>query len=241
MDHHLTNWDTTLDFALRAKRRLPLADYCTYTTPWERYYTTRSSDAGRPVRDVPSVWKRPLALPAVKVLKLHGSTNWLWCPTCSRLFVSPIHNIGLRGTVPGGDKERFYCPECKRISADKERAPLLREVLVTPTMTKRLDMVHLKMIWYNALVELAEAERVVFVGYTAPPADFELRYLIAKAFALRSKRPDTYVVSRSLKSARALKANFESFLGAGVKARGWGIEGVVDRVETGVFYDRATR
>ena len=46
------------------------------------------------VEDVPSVWKRPLKLPTVKFLELHGSLNWLWCPTCSRLFASPTRNIG---------------------------------------------------------------------------------------------------------------------------------------------------
>ncbi len=239
-----TNWDTTLDFALGGKAS-SVIDYCTYTNPWERYYRDLEDESDRSrtrVREVPSIWKRPLGRPTVKLLKLHGSLNWLWCPTCSRLFVSSTHNIGLRGTVRSGLKpyrRRFYCPECRIIAGSDYRAPILREVLVTPTMLKRLDMVHLRMIWYNALVEIAEAKRVIFVGYTAPLADFELRYMLAKAFSVRQTRPKVYVISRGqedpeqLKKLQELKENYEGLLGDSVESRGYGVDGLVDRLVKG--------
>jgi len=232
-----TNWDTKLDFALSGDSP-SVIDYCTYTIPWERHFADRPDSLLTSFREVPSTWKRALGLPIVKLLKLHGSLNWLWCPTCSRLFVSLDYNIGLRGMLKSGldPRRRFYCPECGAIAGGKDRAPIMREVLVTPTMLKWLDMVHLRMIWYNALVEISEAERVIFVGYSAPLADFELRYMLAKAFSVRGSRPDVLVVSRKGKASKELnqlKGNFEGLLGAGVEMEDWGIDGLVERIVAG--------
>ena len=230
-----TNWDTTLDYALGRGPVAPVVDYCTYTLPWARYYRTRDEAKHGSLDDVPSVWKRPLKQPTVKLLKLHGSLNWLWCPTCSRLLVSPKWNIGLRGTAPSGQvprRRRFYCPECRPDDGTTETAPLLREVLVTPTMIKRLDMVHLKMIWYNALVEISQAHRVVFVGYSAPPADYEVRYMLAKAFAAGNRERTVHVVTTQ-KSARALRQNYQRLLGGAVRVSTYGVEGLVDRMLAG--------
>jgi hypothetical protein len=230
-----TNWDTTLDHALGRGTVAPVVDYCTYTIPWERYFGHNQGAGDQPVPDVPSVWKRPLKLPTIKLLKLHGSLNWLWCPTCSRLFVSPVRNIALHGTVPGGFRRRVYCPECRPTDRSKnDTAPLLREVLVTPTMIKRLDMVHLKMIWYNALVEISEAGRVFFVGYSAPPADFEVRYMLAKAFASGNRRREVIVVTDAKNTeANALGWNYQLLIGKGVAVRSYGVEGLVDEIVNG--------
>lgn len=237
-----TNWDTTLDRALGRGPTAPVVDYCTYTIPWERYYRYDGEPAEGTVADVPSVWKRPLRLPTVKFLKLHGSLNWLWCPTCSRLFVSPIRNIGLRGTVPSRLKpaRRVYCPECRPSDGTTATAPLLREVLVTPTMIKRLDMVHLKMIWYNALVEISEARRVVFVGYSAPQADYEVRYMLAKAFASGNRDRDVRVVTtagatsaETEQKIKDVRQNYQRLIGGTVRVSTEGIEGFVDKIVAG--------
>ena len=229
-----TNWDTTLDRAFGRGPIAPVVDYCTYTIPWERYYRTKDQDEDGAVEDVPSVWKRPLKQPTVKFLKLHGSLNWLWCPTCSRLFVSPIWNIGLRGTAPSGlePSRRLYCPECRPSDGTTVTEPLLREVLVTPTMIKRLDMVHLKMIWYNALVEISQARRVVFVGYSAPPADYEVRYMLAKAFASGNRGREVLVVTTPT-DADALRQNYQRLIGGTVHVSTDGVEGLVEKIVAG--------
>jgi hypothetical protein len=229
-----TNWDTTFDYALGTGDTAPVVDYCTYTQPWERYYRHADDAETGAVADVPSVWKRPLRLPSVKLLKLHGSLNWLWCPTCSRLFVSPAENIGLRGTARGGltPCRRIYCPECRPSDMTTDTAPLLREVLVTPTMIKRLDMVHLKMIWYNALVEISQARRVVFVGYSAPPADYEVRYMLAKAFASGNRGREVLVVTAPT-DADALRQNYQRLIGGTVHVSPDGVEELVDRIVKG--------
>ncbi len=39
------------------------------------------------------------------------------------------------------------------------------------------------MVWHNALLDLMEAKKVVFVGYSFPIADFELRYLLKRGIS----------------------------------------------------------
>lgn len=179
-----------------------------------------------------------MRLPTVKFLKLHGSLNRLWCPTCSRLFTGPKRNIGLRGTSPNKltPRRRVYCPACRPSDGSRATAPLLREVLVTPTMIKRLDMVHLKMIWYNALVEISEARRVVFAGYSAPPADYEVRYLLAKAFATGDRNREVRVMTATGRGAAEIdqiRRNYQSLIGGTVEVTTDGIAGLVDAIAAG--------
>lgn len=118
----------------------------------------------------------------VKVVKLHGSANWLLCPNCHRMY-----------TALGGDDEqehlyvvRMYCPECvpeRTLGAAVAGgvSPELTPFLITPTFLKVFDNAHIQMSWHNAQIELAEAGRVVFIGYSLPNADYHLRTLLRKA------------------------------------------------------------
>ena len=49
-----------------------------------------------------------------------------------------------------------------------------------PTFLKDLSNFQIKLIWQNAAVELMEARRIVFIGYSLPHADFEFRQLLAR-------------------------------------------------------------
>jgi hypothetical protein len=99
-------------------------------------------------------------------------------------------------------------------------------------MIKRLDMVHLKMIWYNALVEISQAHRVVFVGYSAPPADYEVRYMLAKAFASGDRGRDVQVVTAP-EHAESVRQNYQRLLGGTVQVSTEGVEGLVNKIVAG--------
>jgi hypothetical protein len=57
----------------------------------------------------------------------------------------------------------------------------MNSVLITPTFLKDLNNLYLKNIWHNAFIDITEAEKIVFIGYSFPDADFEMRYLLKKA------------------------------------------------------------
>ena len=56
----------------------------------------------------------------------------------------------------------------------------MRSALVIPTFLKDLTNFQIKLIWQNAGVEIMEARRLVFIGYSLPHADFEFRQLLSR-------------------------------------------------------------
>ena len=52
--------------------------------------------------------------------------------------------------------------------------------LIMPTFLKDLSNPQYKIIWQNAGIELSEAQKIVFIGYSLPLADFEMRQLLSR-------------------------------------------------------------
>ena len=49
-----------------------------------------------------------------------------------------------------------------------------------PTFLKDLSNFQVKLVWQNAAIELMEARRLVFIGYSLPHADFEFRQVLSR-------------------------------------------------------------
>lgn len=109
----------------------------------------------------------------VKLLKLHGSLNWLHCPLCNRLYVMD-ESMTLFG--------RHCCRHCaENYSLKKENASIrLQHNLLLPTFLKNLNNIQIQLVWQNAGIELSEATKIVFMGYSLPAADFEIRQLLSR-------------------------------------------------------------
>jgi hypothetical protein len=129
-----------------------------------------------------SLVQKSLKIFNLKLLKLHGSISWLLCPNCNRLFVE------LGGTELDESKCLFpeVCDACRLVcsrrgAADSYPAPLLEPFIITPTFRKEFLNPHVQMIWYNAHINLAEADRIVFVGYSLPDADYHIRALLKRS------------------------------------------------------------
>jgi NAD-dependent SIR2 family protein deacetylase len=167
------NWDTLLDGAIdrQLKIRHPKikndygpfgsVDYCCYVSSFKR--NDRRVRAG--------LWSLACRGYNVKLLKLHGSLNWLQCPNCQRLYVG-FH----RSTMFGYFSQDKKCRHCFDLGYDVN----WQRAMVMPTFLKDLSNFQIKLIWQNAGIELLEAQRVVFVGYSLPMADFEFRQLISR-------------------------------------------------------------
>lgn len=166
------NWDTLLDDALHAAlfRQCDLTgdydpfgvvDYCCYAS------SLKEND--------PRVRAGLFSLGCrgynVKLLKLHGSMNWLQCPNCQRLFVDFNRKEELLNMLG-----RETCRHCRKHG----HTNYLQGSLVMPTFLKDLSNFQVKLVWQNAGVELMEAKRLVFIGYSLPYADFEFRQLLSR-------------------------------------------------------------
>ena len=167
------NWDILLDNALHfaLQEHDPLiegdydpfgvVDYCCYIS---------SLDAGD-MRIRSGLWSLGCRGYNVKLLKLHGSMNWLQCPNCQRLFVQ----YGLKEEI----LERVGKTCCRHCRKSGYENPLVGS-LVMPTFLKDLTNFQVKLVWQNAGVELMEARHLVVIGYSLPNADFEFKQLLSR-------------------------------------------------------------
>jgi len=171
-----TNWDIMLDNTvnhivknepLKKKQKFPgVVDYCCYISSLDE-----NDDKIKP--GLYAIGKGGYN---VKILKLHGSLNWLQCPKCQRIYVKfYFHWNG------GYVFDKKYCRHCERNYKQKnDESNQVHTNLIMPTFLKNLNNVQNKLIWQNAGIELAEASKIVFLGYSLPAADFEFKQLLSR-------------------------------------------------------------
>ena len=175
-----TNWDILLDNSIKhvldgdrnkAGRNNGVVDYCCYISS---------------LKDDPTIIPGLLALGKemynVKLLKLHGSMNWLHCPYCQRMFVAFFEKYSAQEIF-----EKRSCNYCGSENGGNPKAAILRSNLIMPTFLKDLNNFQIKLIWQNAGVELMEANKVVFIGYSLPTSDYELRQLLSRMIPHQAK------------------------------------------------------
>lgn len=172
-----TNWDSLLDNSLKQNidnnyNKKAVVDYCCYISSyWE------NDESVKPGLEILGQGGFN-----VKLLKLHGSLNWLQCPRCLRVYVDFHNKIAIgQYTAP------VNCRHCDKHFGQHDSHKLSSN-LIMPTFLKNLSNPQYKLIWQNAGIELSEAERIVFIGYSLPQADFEMRQLLS-----RMVRPTTKI------------------------------------------------
>lgn len=112
------------------------------------------------------------------LLKPHGSLNWLFCRCCNGMYLASKEDEVL--AEPG-----FFCPK------DRHR---LNEVIVTPTYQKKFLVPQLHQVWGQCFQELKKADAITFLGYSFPPGDVHIIYLIKRAILAGGKNPEIKVV-----------------------------------------------
>jgi len=164
-----TNWDILLDNSI--KRYISnhyngeaVVDYCCYISSYKKNDTTI----------MPGLEMLGRGGFNVKLLKLHGSLNWLQCPNCHRLYVVFDEKIAMKAFV---DTEN--CRHCDKNFGEFDSHKLISNSIM-PTFIKDLSNPQFKIIWQNAGIEISEASRIVFIGYSLPQADFEMRQLLSR-------------------------------------------------------------
>lgn len=111
----------------------------------------------------------------ILLLKVHGSANWLKCQHCGAVSVFP-NNTAAASLFEDGEYER--CAICGSSSVDSSSS--LQPEIITPSMVKSLSNRIFLNLWGAAANEIRNATHVLFIGYSFPIADFELRYLLQR-------------------------------------------------------------
>lgn len=133
--------------------------------------------------------------------KLHGSLNWLYCPTCISLTITPFTKSGA---------ELVYEPkQCATCSGK------VVPIIVPPTFFKVMSNYFLEQIWHKTDTLLRTAKKIIFCGYSFPDADIHIRYLLKRAELYGASGFQVYVVnyhdSKSLEEARNEAIRYKRF------------------------------
>lgn len=169
------NWDDILETTLSelcCKHNNKLSKRKIKTYPDLCFYNYSLSNN---TEHIPSTHIKAKGHKNIKILKMHGSLAWLECPKCGRIYTDYSNEIA---------SEEFAdmtCPHCSDSGRKQEENPILRSLIITPTFLKSFDNLNLKNIWHNAFIDISEADEIVFIGYSFPDADFEMRCLLKKA------------------------------------------------------------
>jgi NAD-dependent SIR2 family protein deacetylase len=135
-------------------------------------------DPTRPVR----IWEGKIPAP-IRILKVHGSLNWKYCPTCRGLLLTPwdtsidLDDGGFRWVEGPSCHE----PETVRELRCPNDGTPFETLIVPPSHLKRADHPVLSSIVSAAMRELRAARHVVFIGYSFPEADVYLRSVFARS------------------------------------------------------------
>ncbi|MEK6985495.1 MAG: SIR2 family protein [Candidatus Thermoplasmatota archaeon] len=153
--------------------------------------------------DAPEQWHRPREERSVSLLKIHGSLNWLYCPACTALEITP--------KAKGGARLGDLATEPKRCNCGASVVP----ILLPPTFFKVLNNVHLHRVWNKTELALRAADRLIFCGYSFPDADLLFKYAIKRAEVGRNKPWEVCIVNgrkgSSLEKRKTIE-RYERFL-----------------------------
>lgn len=139
---------------------------------------------------------------SIKLYKFHGSLNWLYCPTCNTIELTPFQQA-VR-----------YPANCHLCGSQ------FSTLIVPPTYFKILTNVYLGMVWVKAEIVLREVRHLIFCGYSFPDVDMRIKYLLKRIQSYR--RHDLLVTvinnydGKTDKSREEEKYRFQRFLGMDV-------------------------
>jgi hypothetical protein len=134
-------------------------------------------------------WRSP-SENKVYLLKLHGSLNWLFCPTCNSIRITPKEK---------GVMRIFTHSEICEKDSSRQRA-----LIIPPTYQKIYDNPYLVSIWLKTEQLLHEANHVIFVGYLMPESDVHIKFLLKKAlFRAEGTKPKITVIDKKGKNIKS--------------------------------------
>lgn len=155
-----------------------------------------------------SSWKRPYG-EIIKLYKIHGSLNWLYCPICSSLTLTPYEGGVLRIL---NNQEEATCLNCNEYTIP---------IIVPPTYFKNMSNIYLSSVWNKAEASLRKADVIIFCGYSFPEADIHIKYMLKRVQTSRNDKPLKFIVFNNHKGklASSLKKEemrYKRFLGENI-------------------------
>jgi hypothetical protein len=180
-----TNYDTLIDALLF--ERIEMAPNLSIPAVVDMGFAWREHSAGTFHQAV----NQPPPSPMVRLLKLHGSLNWLKCPLCGFVYINTVGSIHQQAFR---EEKIDYNNTCLC-----GHGPV-RTVIVAPSMVRSIRDPDLLTIWRTALEALRTADEWIIAGYSLPPEDITIRSILLRARNSRGrsvKSPRIRVVQRT--------------------------------------------
>jgi hypothetical protein len=174
------NWDIVLERHLEQMPGVTI-DYGIESEPW----------AGGP---------HDVAARTVKIAKVHGSSNWVYCDNCRTLYYDIHRKISLRvgaGLLESDFRlfdERFGTHLSEGIGIEPQEPTCTKcgcsvgPHIATFSYRKSFRTHAFASSWLTAEQILSNVKRWIFVGYSMPEADFEFKHLL-KTCQMKFQRP----------------------------------------------------
>jgi len=217
------NWDTVFEQGLARTQSVRNFDYGCSAQP-------HTFDRGRLRTRAPTG-------AAARILKPHGSVNWLYCDACREtVWVPPSESLKVASTLfrtrdwqtlLGGkapSSVKTLSPPCPICGANA-----LGTRFATFSYRKALDFPMHAASWRTAETYLKRSVDWVFFGYSMPSADFEFKHLLKRVQLTESERPRITVITGG-SDAGATVERFERFFGKVPKERWNFTEGITPEV-----------
>lgn len=154
-------------------------------------------------------WRKPKDGRKVYLFKPHGSLNWLYCPACNYIEITPKEKGVVTRLIT--DFRNSTCKTCQNV---------YMPVIVPPTFYKDLNNVFLSIIWNKSENVLRKAEHIIFCGYSLPDSDMHIKYLLKRIQTNRNSKLKITVVNHCPGKLKNIcndeKYRFERFFGKGV-------------------------
>ncbi len=162
----------------------------------------------------------------IKICKMHGSSNWVYCENCKALYYQVDEKLSLHRKVGLSARDfklfdhiisvpaetRLTNPQKPEDGCCKRCHNVLSSHIATFSYRKSFRTAAYSAIWYEAENLLANADHWVFIGYSLPEADFEFKHLI-KSAELRTSRSIPLRIDSVLYRDEHAKQKFERFFG----------------------------
>jgi NAD-dependent SIR2 family protein deacetylase len=204
-DYVVLNWDTVLETYLLKQKSNLTVNYCNGGQRW-------GTD------------NHELETDSIKVIKPHGSLNWLYCDNCRILINDNDESITLK------QRAGFLENDLKLLN-DITKSNFVRELqnklpcsdcgneisshIATFSYRKTFRANSFSSIWNETEKQLSESDRWVFIGYSLPDADYEFKHLLKIAeLKLEHKRKEKLKIDVVLLNSDKTINKYENFFGS---------------------------
>ena len=204
------NWDTVIEEGLERTQKVGRFDYAC---------GAHKVEFDEDNKLVLSKTKKPIA----SVIKMHGSSNWLYCDSCRELlWVEPSMSVKVADLLfqkrdwntvsqimnsemnDNDDVGPTSCPLCS--------APSIGTRFATFSYRKALDFPMYEKSWLAAESLLRAAKTWTFIGYSLPAADYQFKHLLKHVELSRKRTPEMILISGG-EGAQSTLRNYQKFFG----------------------------